>query len=194
MSDPHFGHANSIRFDNRPFLTVEDMDNELIKRWNSVVKADDIIYILGDISWHNTGKTFEIFSQLNGEKHLIRGNHDKSEKYPVKLKVLFKEIVDYKEIKVDGIDVILCHYPIPCFNKHFYGSVHLYGHVHNSHENNYIENLRWQFNELDIPCNMYNVGCMMTYMDYTPKTLLEIISADIILNQDKHKQIEREVN
>ena len=74
---------------------------------------------------------------------------------------------------------MLSHYPIPCFNKHYYGSYHLYGHVHNSFEWNMMERVKYEMTELyDKPCFMYNVGIMIDYMNYTPRTLDEIISAN----------------
>lgn len=62
ISDLHFGHFNIIRYDNRPFNSVDEMDKVLIDNWNSVVSDDDTIYILGDISWHNEEKTVQIFN------------------------------------------------------------------------------------------------------------------------------------
>ena len=76
IADLHFGHKNCLAFDNRPFKTIEEHDGELIKCWNDKVGIEDDVYILGDISWHNTTKTIEIFKNLNGNKHLIIGNHD----------------------------------------------------------------------------------------------------------------------
>lgn len=61
-SDLHFGHKNIIRFDNRPFFSVEEMDKTLIENWNRKVSADDTVYVLGDISWYNDEKTTEIFA------------------------------------------------------------------------------------------------------------------------------------
>ena len=70
---------------------------------------------------------------------------------------------------------MLCHYPIPCFKNHYYGWYHLYGHVHSSFEWNMMEHNRYLMQELyGIPCHMYNVGAMMPWMDYTPRTLDEI--------------------
>ena len=51
ISDLHFGHTNCLAFDNRPFSTIAEHDAELIRRWNSVVRPGDIVYILGDMFW-----------------------------------------------------------------------------------------------------------------------------------------------
>lgn len=168
-SDLHFGHKNIIRYDNRPFTTVEQMDDELIKRWNNKIKDDDVVYILGDISWYNDTKTCDILSQLKGQKRLIKGNHDK---ISANIRKQFYSIDNYLEIVVDGTNVILCHYPITFFNSHHYGAYMLYGHVHNSHEWNFVESLKRQLEELDIKCNMFNVGCML--WNYEPVSLEEI--------------------
>ena len=76
ISDNHFGHKNIIKYDNRPFNSVEDMDEVMIDRWNSVVGDDDTVYILGDFSWYKEEKTLEILNRLSGRKVLIKGNHD----------------------------------------------------------------------------------------------------------------------
>lgn len=175
IADTHFGHANVMKYDNRPWFTVSDMDNALIKNWNSVVTNEDTVYILGDISWYKTNETIKILDQLNGKKVLIKGNHDRHDQ---ELAKRFIKIVDYLEIKDDGRNVVLCHYPIPCFKNHFYGWYHLYGHVHNSFEARMMEHCEREMTELYVKqCNMCNVGCMMPWMNYTPRTLDEIIAA-----------------
>ena len=179
ISDTHFGHKNCLAFDNRPFNTIEEHDEYLINAWNEVVGIDDDVYILGDISWHNNSRTIEIFKQLNGRKHLIKGNHDGGLLKNATLRSLFVEITDYKELDIGdgyGKSVILSHYPIPCFKNHYYGWYHLYGHVHNSFEWHMMENVKRQMTELyDKQCEMYNVGAMIPYMGYQPKTLKQII-------------------
>lgn len=177
ISDLHFGHKNCLAYDNRPFKTIEDNDKEIIKRWNDRVNIDDDVWILGDISWYSVTKTIEILKNLNGYKHLCIGNHDKTFLKNKDFRDCFVEITSYKEITLGEKEVILCHYPIPCFNNHYYGSYHLYGHVHTGWEWNLMERVRYENVCLyDKPCNMYNVGCMVPYMNYTPHTLEEIIN------------------
>lgn len=178
ISDLHFGHINCLAYDNRPFKNIEEHDNELIRRWNEAVGIDDEVWILGDISWYNAEKTIEIYNQLNGIKHLCVGNHDKKLLKNKDIRDLFVEIVDYKEIPLnDKVGIVLCHYPIPCYNKHYYGWYHLYGHVHNSFEWNMMKRVQYEMKALyGKDCHMYNVGCMIDYMDYTPRMLEDILS------------------
>lgn len=180
ISDLHFGHKNCLAFDNRPFTDIETHDNTIINNWNNVVGIDDDVYILGDISWYNTTKTIEIFKALNGNKHLIKGNHDNKLLKNRELQLLFVEICDYKELSLEnGKGIVLSHYPMPCFKNHYYGWFHLYGHVHSSFEWNMMENVKRQMIELyTTPCLMYNVGCMLPYMNFTPKTLDEILGSE----------------
>lgn len=175
ISDTHFGHFNVIRYDNRPFSSAEQMDEELIRRWNSVVEKEDVVYILGDFSWYTQPKTMQILKQLNGHKILIKGNHDRVCVLSSVAR-MFDKIVDYLEIDDGNRRIVMSHYPMPFWNGQFRKSIHLYGHVHNSHQYNYCLSIQKELKQLqDIPMNMFNVGCMMKYMDYTPRTLEEII-------------------
>ena len=177
ISDLHFGHKNVLAFDNREFPSIEAHDEALIRNWNEAVGIDDDVWILGDISWHGTMKTVEILKRLNGVKHLCIGNHDYKLLRNQDVRACFAEITPYREIEVDGWGVVLCHYPIPCYNKHFYGWIHLYGHVHSGMEWNMMKQVQYQMRALyDSPCHMYNVGCMIPGMDYTPRTLQEILN------------------
>ena len=176
ISDLHFGHFNIIRYDNRPFNSVDEMDKVLIDNWNSVVSDNDTVYILGDISWHNEEKTVQIFQRLKGKKILIKGNHDKVARGSNIYKC-FDGVYDYYELCLDKKNkVVMSHYPIPFWNGQFRDTIHLYGHVHNSHQWNIMENWMNELRQLqDIPMRAYNVGCMMKWMNYTPRTLDEII-------------------
>lgn len=178
VSDLHFGHKNILSYDKRPFFNIEEHDKEIIRLWNEVVKDDDEVWILGDVIWRNPYDTFLILGHLNGTKRLCVGNHDKEILKNKHIRDLFAEICDYKEISVRKDKVVLSHYPIPCFKNHFYGWYHLYGHVHNSFEWDMMEKIRNDMIEKhNVPCGMYNVGCMMPYMKYTPKTLEEVVTS-----------------
>ena len=184
ISDLHFGHKKVLSYDNRPFTSIEAHDQELISRWNKAVTNQDEVYILGDISWYSSAKTIEILKRLNGRKHLITGNHDEDLLISSEFRKQFASIHDYYELPLDKYrKIVLCHYPIPCFKKHHRGWIHLYGHVHVSYEANMMEHVKYEMESLyEAPCNMYHVGCMMPYMDYTPRTLDEII-AECGMNQ-----------
>ena len=156
-------------------------------KWNETVNIDDDVYILGDVSWHNVTKTIDILSNLNGNKHLIIGNHDKKFLKNRDFREQFVEVANYKEISLDdrgNKGIVLCHYPIPCFNHHYYGWYHLYGHVHNSFEWKMMEHDKYLMTELhNVSCNMYNVGAMLWYMNYTPKTLDQIVISSTIQDE-----------
>jgi len=172
-SDLHFGHANIIRYENRPFSSTDEMDRALVARWNARVKPEDTVYILGDVSWYGADKTVGILKSLNGKKVLIRGNHDDYWLNGDNLR-LFEAVYDYREIKVGGRPVVLSHYPIPFYNRQHKGAVMLYGHVHTTREWNIIESLRRDLQRLGIPCHLYNVGCMV--WNFEPVTLEEILA------------------
>ena len=119
-----------IQYSNRPFSSVEEMDAELIRRWNEKVGPKDRVYHLGDFSFHNAKKTREIRNQLNGEICLILGNHDKI--ITGSLKGIFSWVKEYYELSLDSQKVVLCHFPLLTWNKCHYGSWHLHGHCHGS--------------------------------------------------------------
>ena len=175
IADWHWGHVNILHFDNRPFKSVEHMNAELICRWNAAVNPCDTVYVLGDMFWVNMTQSIEVLDQLNGTIILVKGNHDRC--HDARLLKKFAKVVDYLEVEDDGDNIVLSHYPIPCFKNHFYGWLHFYGHVHTSFEENMMRHNRYLMEELYTkPCEMYNVGAMMPYMDYTPRTKEEILA------------------
>ena len=99
-SDLHFGHENVIKFDNRPFKTVEEMDAELIRRWNSKVGKDDLVYVLGDMIWKSrNGEAEQLIKSLNGQIILIKGNPDRF-LHNAKVKAALAGVKDYDDILI----------------------------------------------------------------------------------------------
>lgn len=181
ISDLHFGHERIMLLDKRPYRDVREMDSALIKKWNAAVKDGDLTYILGDFCWEKDERWIDILRQLKGEKVLIRGNHD-LRNMSCQLQAEFNQVLDYLEVKDKGRHVVLCHYPLMFYkNATFKDWYMLCGHVHTTRENSFLEKWREQ---LQTSCSgegenrgqIYNVGCMMPYMEYAPKTLSEIIS------------------
>lgn len=110
-SDLHFGHKNIIRFCNRPWETIEEMDEGLIKNWNSVVGENDLVFDLGDFAFASNGRWKEILSRLNGRHYLILGNHD-CQRYPGdKIMELFEDVQPQMLLQIDDRYVYLNHYP-----------------------------------------------------------------------------------
>ena len=181
ISDTHFGHTNILSFDKRPFPNVEVMDAELVRRWNDRVAAQDTVYILGDFSWYTMERSVEIAKSLNGNKFLIKGNHDRCN--DGRFKRCFSNVVEYAEIDDESRNVILCHYPILFYKNDWNTTVWmLHGHTHITPEQAYVDKwvaeLHGNYKEIPNPVGqIINVGCMMPYMNYTPRTLDEIVAA-----------------
>ena len=168
ISDLHVGHANVIRFDSRPFKDTDEMHAEMIRRWNSVVGDEDIVYFLGDFSFAGSSLTKWFAHSIRGKIYAIAGNHDK----PHTLRTLgrFEDVHDYgTEIGVKDEDslasrgsqgyqkIVMSHYPILSWNKSHYGAWHLHGHCHGGLVKTMPEYYKRKV--MDVGCNM---------IDYTP--------------------------
>lgn len=128
-SDLHLDHFNAIKHNGRPFTSAQQMNEEIIKKWNKKIQPMDTVYVLGDVCWGwNSDKIKETFGRMNGIKYLIYGNHDKLG--PHQKSNVWVEIVPYKRIVIDNVRVILSHYPLAEWDCAWHGSVHLYGHCH----------------------------------------------------------------
>ena len=126
-SDLHFDHQNIIKYCNRPFGSVEEMNETIIANWNKTVRAKDTCYILGDVFMYNTENARKCLERLHGHKYLVRGNHD-----PFKdSDPAFGWIKDYFKLRWDHKKFILCHYPFVSWDGEAKGSYHLHGHQHN---------------------------------------------------------------
>ncbi len=124
-ADTHFAHKRIIELAKRPFTTVEEMDEVMIKRWNAVVTENDVVYHLGDFAW--TDHT-PYLRQLNGQKHLILGNHDYDNR--VDKAKGWHSVERYRELKIGDDNLVLFHYAMRVWNKSHHGSISLYGHSH----------------------------------------------------------------
>ena len=134
-SDLHLGHKSIIKLCNRPFDSVEEMDETLIENWNKKVKKNDIVYVVGDFIWRgaDVGK---YVSRLSGKKILVAGNHDKWASGGLYAR-FFEKITKYEEVSLNGHQITLCHYPmIEWKNSRKEGTSKLgyliYGHIHNN--------------------------------------------------------------
>lgn len=176
-----------LNFDNRPFENTEEMNRYFLQEWNKQITNGDTVYILGDLSLRGRNdELIALVAQLKGKKILIKGNHDDLSDY--RYKQLFHEICDYKEVTdcIGGTayKLVLSHYPILMWNGQHKGTILLYGHTHTSAEDIYFQRClseinsseEWQFRRPQEPIfRAYNVGCMMPYMNYKPRTLKEIL-------------------
>lgn len=176
-----------LNFDNRPFQNTEEMHQHFLEEWNKQITNGDTTYILGDLSLRGRNdELIALVAQLKGKKILIKGNHDDLSDY--RYKQLFHEICDYKEVTdcIGGTayKLVLSHYPILMWNGQHKGTILLYGHTHTSAEDTFFQRClaemnhseEWQFRRPQEPVfRAYNVGCMMPYMNYRPRTLKEIL-------------------
>lgn len=125
IADPHFGHRAIIEYENRPFETVEEMDQALIANWNRVVSKRDKVYLLGDVSFYKDEVTANIVKQLQGIKYLVLGNHD-SPNVKRYYDMGFHRVYDYPVILQKFW--MLSHEPLYTNTNMPYANI--FGHVH----------------------------------------------------------------
>ena len=129
ISDPHFGHENILKMCQRPFESVEEMNEAMIDAWNQRVTGNDTVFILGDL-FYRCPDPEPILQRLKGKKRLIIGNHDSSWMDKVDLSRYFVSVDPFLEI-TDGVRAItLCHYPLLTW-KHKLRTYMVHGHIHN---------------------------------------------------------------
>lgn len=127
-ADFHLGHKNIIRYCNRPFDTVEEMNRTILERVNSRVKANDTLYFLGDFCIGPKARAVELRREIRCKKiFAVPGNHDKETR---KCTQEFSWLGDLAEISVDGQRIVLCHYAMRVWNHSSHGAWQLYGHSH----------------------------------------------------------------
>jgi calcineurin-like phosphoesterase family protein len=133
-SDWHLSHKNIIKYCNRPFSSVEDMDMEILENFFSVVKRGDIFYFVGDLTFSkDIAKAFmDKVKSFKVHLHFIFGNHDYNIKNIVSSNCDWSG--DLKSIDINGKTIILSHYAMRVWHKSHYNSINLYGHSHGNLE------------------------------------------------------------
>ena len=171
ISDLHLGDERVFEKCNRPFKDTKELEIEIVNRWNKKVSENDVVYVLGDIAEDNYLQAIEIFKELNGEKHLIIGNHDLKMLEKIKNAHIFKSIEFMNIIEDDGRVVCLCHYPLMDWMEFSRGGYHIYGHIHNKTNKNNIAYEQIKEYYKDKPC--FNAG--VDVINFQPVTLSEMI-------------------
>lgn len=168
-SDWHLGHKNILKYDKRPFSSIEEHDKHIIDKYNDTVNNDDNVYFLGDIFYKCSKKYADyILNNLKGNKFFIRGNHCSRYIEPYKKHGTY--LGDLKEITINEQMIVLCHYSMRVWNRSHHGTWHLYGHSHGSLE--HLANGK----SFDVAVHLW---------DYKPLSFEEI--KEIMATKNKHK-------
>lgn len=166
ISDTHFSHTNVIDYENRPFTSIQEMDQYIINKWNETVNPNDTVFFLGDFALGEIDKEYAydyIPKQLNGHIIFIKGNHDRS----------YKALNQYFETKENGYmfdykyedtlyHFILSHRPLPASDIP-QGYINIHGHIH-SHPINVLE-----FDPLT------HINVSVEVLNYSPICVLDIV-------------------
>ena len=128
-SDTHFGHANIIKYSKRPFASVDEMNEAMVRNWNERVRPDDDVWHLGDFAMGSKEAIPGILDRLMGRKHLIWGNHDSEQTRQLPG---WTSSQPYAEIVDSGQKIVLLHYGMRVWNGSHKGVLQFYGHSHGS--------------------------------------------------------------
>jgi calcineurin-like phosphoesterase family protein len=125
-SDSHFGDHRTINIWKRPFPSVAEMDRVLEEAWNAAVAPGDEVWHLGDFA-RKAGDVPALLARLNGTKHLLRGNNDPPATVAAEG---WASVQDYAELELNGVALVLCHYPFRSWNRQHRRALNLHGHSH----------------------------------------------------------------
>lgn len=171
-SDLHFGHENMLRIC-RDFSCVEEMDRELIRRWNERVRDRDTVYICGDFCYRNQTPAAHYLRRLRGRKILLAGNHDRQwlkNMDETEKAHYFAEIGDIINAKYNGVKLRFCHYPMLSWESARRGAVLICGHIHGARQGMEYDLFR------QIPF-AFNAG--VDLHDYRPVTFRELVENNL---------------
>ena len=174
ISDTHFFHKNIIKYCERPFSSVEEMNEHIVRVWNERVGHQDVVYHLGDVIFGGREKANTILPRLKGQKILVRGNHDQI-KIVESHFTLAGNLVSIKP--KNDLQIILCHFPLAVWENSHKGSYHFHGHSHGS--------LPSKGRRLDIGvdgfCKHYNYGPVSL------EEIMEVMKAAEVYFPDNHR-------
>ena len=158
-ADLHFHYKPFLP--GRPFASVEEMDEAMIRLWNETVTDEDTVYVVGDVGYNGGYVPGDALGRLQGRKHLIRGNHDTGFENAPKLFDYFETVTDFNEIDDGETHILLCHYPI-LYRKRGYM---IHGHLHQTRgpENDILRQMP----------RMLNAGVDVNF--YRPVTLAQLV-------------------
>ena len=174
-ADLHLGHVNVIRHCDRPFVSVEEMDETLIRNWNSRVHKNDTVYIVGDLFFRNRCPCESYLDELKGRKHLVIGNHDSSWMKKTNWPGYFESVNGLITMKDNGRLVTMCHYPMMTWPDSRHDSYMVFGHIHNSTAAGF-----WPL----IRANLRMLNAGVDINGFVPVTLEEMIQ-----NNDRFKEV-----
>lgn len=158
------GHENIIKLCNRPFSSLEEMNETLIENWNRRVRRNDTIYIVGDL-FFRAADVKGILDRLSGKKHLILGNHDKSWIKKIDAGDYFESVESFMEMSDGQRGITFCHYPLLSWD-HAQRTYMIHGHIHNNTNADY-----WPL--LVRRERVLNAGCEIN--GYEPVTFDELV-------------------
>lgn len=180
-SDTHFFHKNIIKYVNRPFETVEEMNETIVTRWNETIPKDADVFHMGDVSLTAGSKELsDILYSLNGRKHLIIGNHEKDVLKRSHIRSIFSGIYDIAEIYVPDKEItygeqhiVMCHYPMLTWNASHRGSWQLFGHVHGGLSNKGVINHKATQIDVGVDCHDLYPVSYQTVKELITKQVLD---------------------
>jgi calcineurin-like phosphoesterase family protein len=189
-SDTHFGHNNIRRFcpvTRGHYLDVDHMDDDMIRNWNDMVGADDVVYHLGDFAFASQGRITEVLLQLNGRIRLLVGNHDKALSKGFGERLVDMQLLEmiyqgYHEANFNGQHIVMNHFAQRVWNRHHHGTIHVYGHSHGS--------LPGLGKSVDVGVDSAELG-LYTGDNMRPYSLEEIVtylSTKVVYNPDYHNE------
>lgn len=165
ISDLHFGHVNIIQMCNRPFDSIDAMNECLIENWRSAVAPEDTVYVMGDVIYRSSRSPAFYLNPLPGKKHLILGNHDTKWMRHCDPSDFFESISHMKFVNEGDRQLTLCHYPMmswPGSNRQGYM---VFGHIHNNTDGAF-----WPL----IACSSLMLNACVEVNGYRPVTLEQL--------------------